>query len=132
MPATFASAITCIDGRVHAPLAEWIRQRFAVHHVDLITDPGADAACARSDSLDLDRILARVTVSTTAHASTTLVIAGHADCAANPADDATHHRDIAAAVERIRGLTDGLTVGGAWVDARGRVTSVADRMSPAR
>lgn len=24
MPATFATAITCIDGRVHAPLAEWV------------------------------------------------------------------------------------------------------------
>ncbi|MEX2621008.1 MAG: carbonic anhydrase [Egibacteraceae bacterium] len=46
MPATFATAITCIHGRVHAPVTEWIRQRFGVDHVDLITAPGADAVCA--------------------------------------------------------------------------------------
>lgn len=132
MPPTFATAVTCIDGRVHAPLTEWVRERFDVDHVDLNTDPGADAVCAHGAPDHLDRILARVTVSTLAHASTTLIIAGHADCAANPVDNARHRRDIEAAVHRIRDLTASVEVLGAWVDAHGRVSPVTERLAAVR
>jgi hypothetical protein len=129
--ATFATAVTCIDGRVHAPLANWVRGRFGVDHVDLVTEPGADLVCAEDPDARIATILERVEVSTRAHASTTLVIAGHAGCAANPVDEAGHRAHIRRAVQRLRARTDGLAVLGAWVDADGTVTGCrADGAGP--
>jgi hypothetical protein len=122
---TFATAIACIDGRVHGPLASWVRERIGVDHVDLITEPGADNVCAYGDDGRLAAILERVQVSATAHASSTIVVAGHADCAANPVDAARHRVDIRIAMERVRALTDATSVIGIWIDDEGEATEVS-------
>jgi hypothetical protein len=120
MPAArFATAVTCIDGRVHEPLAAWVRDRFRVDFVDLVTEPGADRVCAHAGEDRVAAVLERVAVSANAHASRTLVVAGHADCAANPVDDAQHRDDIRRAVLRLRGKADWVDVVGAWIDEQG-------------
>lgn len=34
----FATAITCIDGRVQQPIMDWVKLHVNVHHVDLVID----------------------------------------------------------------------------------------------
>jgi orotidine-5'-phosphate decarboxylase len=115
--ATFATAIACIDGRVHEPLVRWMRRRFGVDHVDLVTEPGADLVCAHGPADGLAALVDRVAVSARAHASRVLVITGHEDCAAHPVDEAAHRADIARAVARLRAEVGDLAVVGVWVGA---------------
>ncbi|WP_304451126.1 carbonic anhydrase [Nocardiopsis sp. YSL2] len=104
----FATAVSCIDGRVQEPLTRWIRERFGVEHVDMVTEPGPDLFVATSDEEGLTPLLERIRVSRRAHASSTVVLAGHLDCAANPVSAEEHGRQLepAAALlaERLPGM----------------------------
>jgi hypothetical protein len=93
---TFASAITCIDGRVLLPLYAWIRDRFAVDAVDVVTEPGVDGALPDR----VDDLCRRLAPSLDVHGSVHVVLAGHEDCAGNPVDEPTHreHLDASAAL----------------------------------
>jgi hypothetical protein len=88
---TFASAITCIDGRVLAPLIDWASETFGVEAVDIVTEPGVDG-CLPDRIEDLTR---RLSPSLTAHGSHDVVLAGHEDCAGNPVS-ADEHRSCLA------------------------------------
>ena len=101
MPDRFATVVTCIDGRIHGPLGEWIRDRLDVEYLDLITEPGADRMLATAGPTALTRLLDAVGVSRTAHGSGTLVLAGHADCAGNPVSEAEHHDQLRRAAARL-------------------------------
>jgi hypothetical protein len=122
---TFAVAVSCIDGRVHEPLLAWVRERTGVDHVDLVTEPGPDAALADCPTGACDAIRARLSVSLQAHHPNAVVIAGHDDCAANPVDPATHRLHIAAAVHELRSWDHTVPVTGVWVRADGTVEEVA-------
>ena len=53
----FATAITCIDGRVQQPIVDWMKLHTNVHYVDLITEPGPDrlrALIGYEPQVDLD------------------------------------------------------------------------------
>lgn len=121
---TFAAAVTCIDGRTHDPLVQWVRQHLGVDHVDLITQPGADAAVSGCPEQVCDGIRERLSVSVVAHASRAAVVAGHDDCAANPVSAAVHRAQIAASVEEIRRWGLGIEVHGLWIESDGTVTRI--------
>ena len=88
---TFASAITCIDGRVLPPLIDFARDRYDVDAVDVVTEPGVDATVP-----DLvDDLTRRLAPSIDKHGSHDVVLAGHEDCAGNPVDEATHRQHLA-------------------------------------
>ena len=36
----FATAITCMDGRIQIPVIEYIKSNYGVDYVDVITEPG--------------------------------------------------------------------------------------------
>ena len=124
-PDPFAVAVTCIDGRTHEPLVRWVRERFHAQHVDLVTQPGADAALSRCVSDICDGIRDRMCVSVTAHASRVVVIAGHDDCAANPVSAEEHRRHIVEAVREVERWNLDAVIVGVWIDADG-VVSVVD------
>lgn len=123
----FATAVTCIDGRVHGPLVEWVKARIGVEFVDLLTQPGPDLALCCKTDVDIAHLRGHFGISTEAHHPRALVIAGHADCAANPVSDDEHRDQVRRAVRRVSGWAPaGLPVRGAWVDADGRVEEVVD------
>jgi hypothetical protein len=124
-PPLFAAAVTCIDGRTHEPLTRWVREQLGVDHVDLITRPGVDAALSDCSSGLCDGIREHLAVSARAHASRAVAIAGHDDCAGNPVPAEEHRRQIAEAVEQVRGWGLGLEVIGVWIEVDGTVTPIA-------
>lgn len=128
---TFATAVTCIDGRVHPPLTEWARHRFGVDHVDLLTQPGPDLALCCGDDAAVAQLREHLGVSTRAHRPGALVVAGHADCAANPVSEAEHRRHLHLALVRARAwVPPGMPVVGVWVDQDGRVTEIDTAAGP--
>ncbi len=38
--ACFAVAINCMDGRIQIPVIDYVKKRFHVRYVDMITEPG--------------------------------------------------------------------------------------------
>lgn len=75
----FGTAINCIDGRAQLPVKSWMKEKFRLDHIDIVTEPGPEKAILERGE-DLKR---KVLVSINAHGSGIVAIAGHHDCAAN-------------------------------------------------
>lgn len=135
----FAAAVTCIDGRFHAPLVAWTRDRFGVDHVDLVTTPGASAALADRRAATTGSVLAHLAPSLDAHATEVVVVAAHESCAADPGDLAAQLAALPAAAATLRErLGPDVEVVAVHLGAEGHVTEVpsCDRevagLSPSR
>jgi len=120
----FGTAINCIDGRVQAPVARWLQERYHLDFVDLITEPGADKALATGTPEALASIRAKVEISVGRHGSSVVAVAGHDDCASNPVSAAEHHQHLRAAVRALRLMNIPTTIVGLWVDEQWQVCEV--------
>jgi carbonic anhydrase len=98
----FAAAVTCIDGRFHATLTRWVRERFDVEHVDLVTTPGASAALAARRAATTGSVLAHLAPSLEAHGTEVVVVAAHEGCAADPSDAVTQLAALPRAAATLR------------------------------
>jgi len=113
----FGTAINCIDGRVQQPVIDFIKSRFKVDFVDMVTEPGPDKLLSENSApADVESVKERVELSVTKHMSRIVVIAGHHDCAANQVGEEEHKRQIARAVENVRAWGLEAEVRGLWVD----------------
>ncbi len=116
MKPEFATAINCIDGRVQAPVNEFIRHNYGVDYVDVITVPAPDRVLSENGSVDIIRSIKEyASISVEKHGSNIIVIAGHHDCAANPVGEKEHRRQIGEAVKNIKEWGLGVDVHGVWV-----------------
>jgi hypothetical protein len=111
----FAVAVTCIDGRIQAAVADVVRRTHGVAHVDMVTVPGVDGALQAAGPAR-EQVRGGVAVSVDSHGSTVAVVAGHTDCAGHPVADQQHAADIGAAVDWLRSEFPQLIVLGALVD----------------
>jgi len=118
----FATSVSCIDGRVQTPLAEWIKKNYSVDYVDTITEPGVDKKIA--ENFDLESIKAKVGISINAHKSELIIVSGHYDCAANRVSDEEHISLVKKGVEVISSWNLGVKIVGVWVDGSWNVNSV--------
>ena len=121
---TFATAINCMDGRVQAPVADWVKIHQHVQYVDMITEAGVDGIMARGVPAELESVKRRVLISVNAHHSSFIVIAGHHGCAGNPVSDAEHLADIKAAIQVVNSWQLPVQVAGLWVNEWGVVEVV--------
>lgn len=122
---TFAAAINCIDGRAQSPVSDWVRVNYNVSYVDTITIPGADKIVAEHPEHEA-HLLESLRVSVEKHGSKVVAIAGHYECAANPASAGEHIRMIRAAAQRIYDWGLGVRVVGLWVNEHWMIDLVAD------
>lgn len=122
---SFATAISCIDGRVLHPVAEFLKKKYKVDYVDAITEPGPDGIlAANQDKVTIESIKRRVVISVGRHGSKHIAIAGHHDCAGNPVDKDTHLAHIRAAIEAVKSWGFNADVIGLWVDDKWKVSEV--------
>jgi Putative carbonic anhydrase len=126
-PATFGTAINCIDGRTQLPLINWLREVQQLEYIDLITEPGPDGLLARDPQRAADLVLPKVRLSLARHASPLLVIAAHHDCLANPISDEEHRALLIPALGVLRGWQLGVKVMALWVNASWSVDIVQTR-----
>ena len=110
----FATSVSCMDGRIQLPLANWIKENYSVDFVDVITEPGVDKTVAENSNLE--SIKSKVGISINAHKSELIVISGHSDCAGNPISDEVHISQIKKGVEVISSWNTGAKVIGVWID----------------
>jgi len=122
----FAVAINCMDGRVQAPVTEWVEDHFNVAFVDMITEPGADRVMALGPQGTVDSIKQKVMRSISRHGSRVVAVVGHHDCSANPIPEDEHQEYIRQAAERIVSWNLSVRVVGLWVNEKWHVERVVD------
>lgn len=102
MTKKFATAISCIDGRTHKPVIEFIQKTFGVDFVDMITEPGPNQILAEGKDSDIiELIKKKVEISIDKHHSQIIAIAAHYDCAGNPKNENAQKEDLRMAVKAI-------------------------------
>jgi carbonic anhydrase len=110
---SFATSLSCIDGRVQLPMINWIKDKYLVDYVDTITAPGIDKAISDND---IESIKKSVMISVSNHKSSHIVISGHFGCAGNPVSDEEHFIQIKKSVEIINSWNLNVDVIGVWID----------------
>ena len=121
----FATAINCMDGRVQAPVTAYLKKKYGVDYVDMITEPGSDGIlAANKDKAIIESIKKKVGISTGRHGSKYISVAGHHDCAGNPVDKDTHLAHIRSAIKTVKSWGVKAEVIGLWVDDRWKVSEV--------
>ncbi len=97
----FGTAINCMDGRVQLPVIHWMKERFKLDYVDMITEPGADRALGAGPPEQVAAIKKKALISVNAHGSRIIVIAGHDDCAGNPVTPEQHQAHLQNALQTV-------------------------------
>ena len=119
---TRATCLNCMDGRVQLPVITWIKAKYPVDFVDVITEAGMDGVLAKQE--DISEILRSIKVSVNLNKSTRLFVVGHYDCRGNPIDEKRHHQEIIDAVLRLKPLWPAQEVIGLWVNGQWQVELV--------
>ena len=109
-----ATCLNCMDGRVQLPVINWIKEKYLVDFVDVITEAGMDNVLSRQD--DISEVLRSITISVDINRSTRLFVVGHYDCRGNPVDEKVHRGEIIESVKRLKGHWPQLEVFGLWVN----------------
>ena len=86
----FGTAINCMDGRVQIPITNWMKGKYALDFIDMITEPGPDKMLTQGSPEQVASIKSRVLISVNAHGSETILIAAHHDCAGHPVSKEEH------------------------------------------
>ncbi|MCK5127817.1 MAG: hypothetical protein KAR42_16290 [candidate division Zixibacteria bacterium] len=113
---TFATAINCMDGRVQLPVIEWMKGRFHVDYIDMITEPGPDKILAENITPLVESIKNRVAISVEKHGSKVVVIVGHADCAGNPVPKEKHIEHVKLAMALVKSWNLPISICGIWME----------------
>lgn len=121
---TFGTLVTCIDGRVQRPTILWMRYRFNLDYVDVISEPGPDKLLAEGRMDEVTPVRTKVGFSISAHASRLVAVCGHYDCAGNPATPDEHLEQIRRSVALMRSWDLNAEVVGLWLDARWQIEMV--------
>jgi hypothetical protein len=121
----FATAINCMDGRTQIPIIEWLKNKYNIDYVDMITEPGPNRILAEGKEVfALESIKRRVDISVNKHASKLVAIVGHHDCAGNPVDKDNQIKHILSAVNTVKSWNFDVQIIGLWVDENWQVSEV--------
>ena len=113
---SFVTVINCMDGRTQEPVNTYLKKKYNVKFVDVITEAGPNGILATRENEQLvSSILSRVDISVNKHNSTNIAIVGHYNCAGNPVPKEQNNKQTLEAVEYIRKKYPSLEVIGLWV-----------------
>ena len=76
-----------MDGRIQDAVKNYMKERYSVDYVDMVTEPGPNKILA--DNLDIpviENIKKRVKISVHHHGAKVVAIVGHFGCAGNPVE----------------------------------------------
>jgi hypothetical protein len=122
----FATSINCIDGRIQIPVSNWIKQKYFIDYVDVISHPGSDKVIGEKIIEGIAEIKSKVLVSINAHNSKLIVISGHHDCAGNPVSKEMHMTQIKKSINLIKSWDFPVTVIGIWVNDKWEIEEIQE------
>ncbi len=110
---SFATSLCCMDGRIQLPMINWIKKKYSVDFVDIITAPGIDKVISDGN---VESIKNSVMISISNHKSSHIIISGHFGCAGNPVSKEEHFTHIKKSVEIVNSWNLDADVIGIWID----------------
>ena len=121
----FGTAINCIDGRTQEPVIDFMKQKYHIDGVDMVTFPGADGIFSVRENLDKIEIIRRsVSISIEKHHSRIIAIVGHFDCAGNPGDKEHHYAHIRKALHEVSSWNFDAQIAGYYVNDKLQIEEV--------
>jgi len=123
---SFCTVINCMDGRVQLPVIKYLQERFSVDYVDSITEPGPNLILAQQTNIDImESIFNRLKISVDHHGSVGIAVAGHYDCAGNPATKEQQTVHTLDAIRCIKSRYSDCEIIGLWVDENWKVSELS-------
>ncbi len=123
--ARFATVINCMDGRTQLAVIEYMKTKFNVDFVDVITEPSPVKVIAEQRSaFQVYSIQQRLMISQEKHASQHLALVAHYDCNANPVEKSKQIEQLRQSLQYISLWGFKGAVIGLWVDENWEVEEV--------
>lgn len=121
----FGTAINCIDGRTQEPVIIFMKQKYNIDGVDMVTFPGVDGIISSRENSDkIELIRGEVSISIEKHHSRIIAVIGHFDCAGNPGDKDHHYAHIRKAVHEVFSWNFDVQVAGYYVNDKLQIEEV--------
>ncbi|MEA4825719.1 carbonic anhydrase [Clostridium sp. JNZ J1-5] len=125
MKEEFAAAISCIDGRAQQPVIDYMKNKYGIKYLDMITEPGPNKIVAdQQDITVINSIKRKLDISIGVHGSKVIAVVGHYDCAGNPVGEEEHIRYIKSAVNNVKEWGLNVEVIGLWVNHEWQVIEI--------
>ena len=123
----FCTAVNCIDGRVQVPVISYLKKRFNVEYVDIISEPGPNLILGELTNYNaMESIFEKINISVKYHHSAGIAVVGHHDCIGNPGDKDAQIKNIHDSLKRIRSRYKDIPIIGLWVNENWQVSEVVD------
>jgi len=118
----YGAVINCIDGRVQRVVTDYLRKRWNVEYVDVITEVAPERVLAeRTDSQIVARLRSQVLSSLKQQQSPRLAVAAHSDCESNRVPEDVQRQHLEAAVTWLAAEFTQAEIIGVWIDPGGKV-----------
>ncbi|MEJ5166746.1 MAG: carbonic anhydrase [Thermoanaerobaculia bacterium] len=112
----FGTALNCMDGRVQIPVAEFLKNKYGLEFIDMITAPGINKILVEGDYKMVEYIKKCVEISIKNHKSELVAIAGHYDCAGNPSSNEIQIQQITCGINIIKSWNFNVRIAGLWLN----------------
>ena len=121
---SFYTAINCMDGRIQESVANYIKKKYNVLFVDMITGVGPVKILSNKETENLESIISCIDISLKKHKSKGIAIVAHYDCAGNPITDEEQKKLLQKSVIFLKNKYINVSVCGLWVDKDRKVENV--------
>jgi len=121
----FATTINCMDGRVQVPVIEYIKTKYNVDYVDMITEAGPVCLLSKREENNITESIRKlVELSILKHRSQLIALVAHYDCAGNPVGKEVQIQQMHLAMRNVAKWNHSIQVIGLWVDKNWGVNKV--------
>jgi hypothetical protein len=121
----FGTAINCIDGRTQEPVIDFMKQKYGIDGVDMVTFPGVDGVASSLGNFNTIALIRNaVSISIEKHGSRIIAVVGHFDCAGNPGNREHHYAHIGKAVQQVSSWKFDVEIVGLYVNDKWQIEEV--------
>jgi len=121
----FGTAINCIDGRTQEPVIDFMKQKYGIDGVDMVTFPGVDGVLSSIGNFNTIALIRNaVSISVERHGSRIIAVVGHFDCAGNPGNREHHYAHIRKAVQQVSSWNFDAKIVGFYVNDKWQIEEV--------
>ena len=121
----FGTAINCIDGRTQEPVIDFMKQKYGIDGVDMVTFPGVDGVASSLGNFNTIALIRNaVSISIEKHGSRIIAVVGHFDCAGNPGNKEHHYAHIGKAVQQVSSWKFDAEIVGLYVNDNWQIDEV--------
>ena len=121
---SFYTAINCMDGRIQESVTNYIKKKYNVLFVDMITSAGPVKILSNKKIENLESIISCIDISLKQHKSKGIAIVAHYDCAGNPISDEEQKKLLKKSVAFLSDKYINISVCGLWVNENGNVEKI--------